>query len=583
LNSDFAIYQKLYEIGKNLNEKNSINDVFSIATNFATENLGFEKALIFKHDEKNGWFKVAYSVGYDNPMEQKILKIINLLLSGEVIETLRVSQKPIIHTAICESPIVNKLSKSLFLKEAYFELFGGDTKIPFGLIVVGNSKNLTGFPISATKTLALGNFITQFSNTINNIIFYKAWEDEKALLEKNITKRTEEINLQKETFEAIYKTLKDGIAILDVETTAFLDVNEAYGEITGYSIRELLRLSCLKLSVPEDLARSRNVLKEVLEVGYMKNFIRKCFKKDGSIIIVSMSATLMSDKKRMIVSLKDITELEEQKSAIEKAHKDMKDSIKFASLIQTAILPETSIVRKYTKDSFIFWKPKDTVGGDIYLVIELPETEEIFILVYDGAGHSVHGAFVTMLIKAIENELSIKLHNREIERTPSAILEFFNKSFKTMLRQDKRFHSRKENIANIGFDGGVIYYKQGSKKISFSGAKTCLYVTNHDEIQVVKSDRVNVGFFRTKMEYKFSEETIEISKNTKIYIATDGFQDQFDERVGENYGKSRFKELIYSIKDLAFIQQQKIIENELENIIGSKKQIDDITIMGIEF
>ncbi|EJF07772.1 Stage II sporulation protein E (SpoIIE) [Thiovulum sp. ES] len=152
-----------------------------------------------------------------------------------------------------------------------------------------------------------------------------------------------------------------------------------------------------------------------------------------------------------------------------------------------------------------------------------------------------------------------------------------------MLRQDKQFRSRKDAIANAGFDGGVIYHKRGSHKISFSGAKTSLYIVNNDEVVVTKSDRVNVGFFRTKMEHKFSEETIELLPNTKVYIATDGFPDQFDERLGENYGKKHFQDLIIRIKDLDFPVQRREIKKELEKIIGSKEQIDDITVMGMQF
>jgi PAS domain S-box-containing protein len=314
------IYQKLYEVSKNFDEKLSIEELYNISVNFVTEDIGFEKCIIFGHDDKNGWFKAVCSKGYENPMEQKILKIINLLLSGEVIENLRINNKPIIHTQENENEIVNKLAKSLFLEEAYFELFGGNSEVPHALIIVGNGfgdkSNFSRIDEDENIMLALGNFTVQFSNAINNIVFYKALLEEKNSLNERIEKRTKEILEQKDTFEAIYKTSKDGIAILDIETTQFLDANPAYTEMTGYFLDELKRTSCINMSVEEDIPKSKKAVAEVLEKGFIKNFEKRCVRKDKKIIIVNMSVSLMSDKKRILITTKDITQSKELENKI---------------------------------------------------------------------------------------------------------------------------------------------------------------------------------------------------------------------------------------------------------------------------
>ena len=307
-----GVYESLYKIGKNIDETLQEDELFDITTDFVKDKLNIEKCLIFKHDDQNGWFKIVKSAGYNNPMEQKILRIINLLLSGEVIEYLRINGEPIVHTKENPKKQVESLLKSLFLSEAYFELFGGDIDVPYGLIVIGNGfkevDNYSRIGIDSMVMLALGNFTMQFSNAINNIIFYKAWQDEKEKLEENITKRTKQIDEQKKTFEAIYKTSKDGIAILDVETTAFLDVNQAYADMTRYTKEELLRTSCMKLSFEEDQAKSKEAIDQVKIKGYIQNFEKRCRIKDDTIIIINMSIVLMDDKKRILVSAKNITE-----------------------------------------------------------------------------------------------------------------------------------------------------------------------------------------------------------------------------------------------------------------------------------
>jgi PAS domain S-box-containing protein len=330
-NNISKIYNRLYEIGKNINETDDIDKLYDIACDFSTNELNFEKAIIFEHDDANGWFKVVNSRGYENPMEKRILGIINLLLSGEVIEYLRVKGEPIIHTQEQPQEQVASLLKSLFLSEAYFELFGGDKEIPFGLIIVGNGmsdlESHSRLLQDSLLMIALGNFTVQLSNTINNIIFYRAWQEERENLEEKIAQRTKQIEEQKSTFEAIYKTTKDGVAILDLETTAFLDVNPAYCEMTGFSREELLHTSCLNLSIEKDHVKSKEAIKRVKEVGYVTNFIKTCIVKDGKKIIVNMSISLMDDQKRMLVSSKDMTKQQEQEELLERLFDGTADAI----------------------------------------------------------------------------------------------------------------------------------------------------------------------------------------------------------------------------------------------------------------
>jgi len=303
------IAQKQLLVGRGLDGNMQLNELYDIALRFITGQLGFEKVLIFEHDDSNGWFKVTYSKGYEEPREKIKLKVITLLLSGAVIEALRIDKEPIIYFQENPDKRVEKLCQSLGLEEAYFELFGGDSEVPHGLIVVGNgiAKENTSLHDTLLRQ-AIGNFMVQFSNAANNIIFYQAWQKERERLEENILKRTKELEEQKSSFEAIYRTTKEGIAILDLETTAFLDVNPAYCEITGYSKEELQRTSCINLSVPEDIEKSKKAIQEVIAKGYITNFTKTCIIKDDKRIIVSMSISLMDDKKRLLISTKDITQ-----------------------------------------------------------------------------------------------------------------------------------------------------------------------------------------------------------------------------------------------------------------------------------
>ncbi|MEA3352911.1 MAG: ATP-binding protein [Campylobacterota bacterium] len=157
-------------------------------------------------------------------------------------------------------------------------------------------------------------------------------------LEEKVKQRTHELQEEKDKFEAIYKTSKDGIALLDINSTKFLDANPAYSEITGYTKAELLNTSCLELSIEEDKERSREAIEEVKKQGFVKDFTKTCISKNGDHIITSMSIALMNDKKRILVSVKDITKQKELEYNIIK----QKEEAEFATKLKSVFLANMS-------------------------------------------------------------------------------------------------------------------------------------------------------------------------------------------------------------------------------------------------
>ena len=239
------IYKRLYEIGKSLNETMEIPQIYDLAVEFATNELNFEKCLIFEHDDKNGWFKVVKSAGYTKPHELQILKIINLLLSGEIIEYLRINGEPLIYTQENPKEQVEKLLKSLFLHEAYLELFGGDVEIPHGVIVVGNGlQNTDAFSAMGSDEmvmLALGNFTTRLSSAVSNILFFKAWNEERKNLKKSIHYQTQ-LNIQIEKEQKFIATILNNtsavVAIID--NKGVMTRINSYGEkFSGFTQEEI--------------------------------------------------------------------------------------------------------------------------------------------------------------------------------------------------------------------------------------------------------------------------------------------------------------------------------------------------------
>ena len=260
----------------------------------------------------------------------------------------------------------------------------------------------------------------------------------------------------------------------------------------------------------------------------------------------------------------------------ERAHEKIKASIKYASLIQNAILPDNNTLENYTKENFIFWKPRDVVGGDIYFITELDSKEEVLLMVIDGAGHGVPGAFLTMLVKAIENQIIAEIKAKTLEPSPALILEYFNKSIKRMLKQEKGSDS------NAGFDGGILYYNKSTNVCKYAGAKTPLIIVDNGEVEIFPSDKKSVGYVRSNIDQTYTEYELRVEENMQLYIATDGLTDQ-EGKNDTRYGKKEFERMILRNSSKSMQSQKEEIIKVFEKFKSDYEQSDDITVVGLRF
>jgi len=131
----------------------------------------------------------------------------------------------------------------------------------------------------------------------------------------DITERTK----FQQDFETVFQHAGDGLAILDLETR-FIEFNEAYMRMTGFSREELLQKSCIDMSIPEDRPRAAATVAEAISLGYARNLEKSCYTKAGDLITVSMSMVLMPDKEHLLISVRDMTEETALRKALEKQH-----------------------------------------------------------------------------------------------------------------------------------------------------------------------------------------------------------------------------------------------------------------------
>jgi diguanylate cyclase (GGDEF)-like protein/PAS domain S-box-containing protein len=116
------------------------------------------------------------------------------------------------------------------------------------------------------------------------------------------------IQLQKDKLEAVFTTALEGICILDIDAN-YVDCNDRYCELTGYSKELLLGKRWFDMMSEECMPKAKSIFDSVLKYGIYENFERNYTDKDGNIKRLKSSAILMANKKEILLTTVDYTEL----------------------------------------------------------------------------------------------------------------------------------------------------------------------------------------------------------------------------------------------------------------------------------
>ncbi|MFO8068027.1 MAG: SpoIIE family protein phosphatase [Bacteroidales bacterium] len=270
-------------------------------------------------------------------------------------------------------------------------------------------------------------------------------------------------------------------------------------------------------------------------------------------------------------------EIRAQKDEISRQHKlvvrqkeEITSSIRYASRIQNALVPDEEFLKSYIPESFIFWIPRDIVSGDFYWV-KVSEPY-ISIVAADCTGHGVPGAFMSMLGIAFLNELAL----REEPGKVSSVLEQLRGKIKTTLGQTGNRSEQKDGMdlafCTINMETNTLYY---------AGANNPLYLIRNNEIIEYKATRNPIGIHHR--EKAFETHTIDLKKDDVIYLFSDGYRDQFGGDKGLCMGKNAFRELLLEIHNMPVLKQKDILEQRLKGWMRDEYfQIDDILIVGLK-
>lgn len=357
------------------------------------------------------------------------------------------------------------------------------------------------------------------------------------------------IQEKKTDYEKAYNHLKQHIQYKDS-----LESNNVYREVT----KQILKY---KQAKEEEIKRIQNQkeeeTQEILFISITIGFILVV------VFLIFVYNRLQITKKQKLVIEEQKKKVENQKEKVESVNQEIKDSIKYAKRIQSAILPPDTTIKENLKDSFILYKPKDIVAGDFYWMESTNET--VLFAAADCTGHGVPGAMVSVVCNNALNrsvrEYGLRKPGEILDKTRELVIEEFSKSH--------------EEVKD-GMDIALCSLKGNS--LSYAGANNPLWIIRNGEIIETKANKQPIGKFHNPHPY--NTHSFELQKGDTVYLFSDGYVDQFGGEKGKKFMHKRFRALLLSIQDKTMNAQKELLNTAFENWRGHLEQIDDVCVIG---
>jgi len=258
-------------------------------------------------------------------------------------------------------------------------------------------------------------------------------------------------------------------------------------------------------------------------------------------------------------------EITTQKEMIEKKNTDITDSIIYARVIQTAILPEDDSLNSIFSDHFILYRPKDIVSGDFWW---FEKTHDRFIVtVADCTGHGVPGALLSMLGTSYLHE--IVSMNPDIKAN-----DLLFELRKTVV------DSLKASPTRDGMDISLCIFNFETREVEIAAANNSVYILQNGDLNIIKADKMPIGS-HPLIDKPYAQNILNFSKGDRFYLFTDGFADQFGGENGKKLKMSNFRDMLLATSHLKMQSQKEMLEHELESWMGYREQVDDITVIGL--
>jgi serine phosphatase RsbU (regulator of sigma subunit) len=245
-------------------------------------------------------------------------------------------------------------------------------------------------------------------------------------------------------------------------------------------------------------------------------------------------------------------------------------SLRYAEMIQRALMPHPAILKGKLKDFFILFLPRDIVSGDFYYAFS--NKQKMCIAAGDCTGHGVPGALMSILGISFLNEIL----QADINLNANRILNLMREKIMKALHQTGNDRDTQDSI-----DIGICVIDCNAGKLQYSGANRPLIMIRNGELTEYKPDKMTLGVAPVR-EDSFTNISINVKSGDSFYLFSDGFSDQFGEISDKKFKYKHFKRIIHSIENIPMAQQKLHLERAFKEWKGNAQQVDDVLVIGFQ-
>ncbi len=197
------------------------------------------------------------------------------------------------------------------------------------------------------------------------------------------------LRASQDKFAKAFHTSPDAISITDLNTTRYLDINEGFTRISGYTAREILGHSYLDIgiwSTTEKLSKLQELLRKD---GRVRNQEVQGRRKNGSLLSlsVSMEPFELDGSPCMLTTSRDISDLKAAEARIE--HMAYHDPL--------TNLPNRSLLTDRLEQQIPLFRRHDLQGALLFLDLDHFKT------INDSLGHAAGDAILKMVTARLES------------------------------------------------------------------------------------------------------------------------------------------------------------------------------------
>jgi len=371
------------------------------------------------------------------------------------------------------------------------------------------------------------------------------------------------------------KKITDGFALIsETDTRGVIQyANPRFCEVSGYTLEELV-------GKPHNIVRHPDMPKEVfkelwdtIKAGKIWQGEVKNRRKDGSHYWVLATVGPIFDDKgeiRSYVSMRvDITAQKDLEIALQREHERVEDlletNLRFASEIQTLLMPSQDLAEDSTLPYFILHQPLAYVSGDF--VYKHQDKNRFLFFIGDSIGHGVSGGFVSALfiqeLRHLVEEKGIWSPELLAEELDSRLGRLFAKRLPIPLT----------------VDGAIALIDLNRKRLHYLALKRKNFLYKEGELTTLPEYPFSFGEY---LGHSAQETVIDLPPGSRLYLFTDGVSDQKKNGENKRWGLKGWREFVQSLQEYPLAEQKSLIQSAFAEAKDQGRQLDDMLVVGIE-